>query len=272
VRDANGPGHHLLAMSHVQPSALKDFTFSTNNKKYTNKDLFLKIKDVPTTRPGDMKTPLENIPLYCNVVPIPTGEVDINYYHFYAYNGPVLAHTFIPNAIASKAGCHEGDWEHVTLRISPDCSKLRSVYMSRHGYSECRWYMHKQTAINKDDGYQINEEGKLVIYIAKESHANYAVPGRQDRGHMGVVDDYTGFGRLWRPLPEYLVNMGNKDGMLQDWAHFTGNWGGPGQGLVAGGPFGPIGKGSFVNEHQAMTKYVTVPIIERYPYTIEKKN
>jgi len=37
-------------------------------------------------------------------------------------------------------GSHEGDWEHITVRVSPDGEKIIGVYMAAHGW-EGRWFV-----------------------------------------------------------------------------------------------------------------------------------
>ena len=34
-----------------------------------------------------------------------------------------------------EVGAHDGDWEHVTLRLSPDARQVLGIYYSAHRYS-----------------------------------------------------------------------------------------------------------------------------------------
>lgn len=150
---------------------------------------------------------------------------DLNYYVFYPFNGNIfdvaklggllLAATvisgltyFIPLigpaigiyvlggvSIASVVkliqssdglGMHEGDWEYVTVRISTDAVKtIQQVYFSAHS-KEGEW------ATN----FQKTSDGRPIVFVAKDSHANYTSAGTFTR-LWGVANDVTGNGTQW---------------------------------------------------------------------------
>jgi len=59
-------------------------------------------------------------------------------------------------------GRHQGDWEHVTIELSPDLATMRRVFYSQH--SGGVWLDAEQAEL---------EQGRVVVYAALNSHANY---------------------------------------------------------------------------------------------------
>jgi hypothetical protein len=109
----------------------------------------LKINNLSETRGGEGRDGRNGVPFYVNVAETPAGELDLNYFFFYAYNGAILhgpgkqflhfrlsctdcsslgsgglAALALPSIITASAGVHEGDWEMVTVRLSPDGSQV----------------------------------------------------------------------------------------------------------------------------------------------------
>lgn len=60
---------------------------------------------------------------------------------------------------------HQGDWEHITVRLSTDL-KFQGVFYSRHGKS------HFETTIERNGTHP-------VVYSALNSHASYSTPGTE---------------------------------------------------------------------------------------------
>ena len=74
------------------------------------------------------------VPIYAHVKEVvdPTGARDaleINYMKFLAYNGSYKPFGWIP---AGNLGANDADWEHVTVRLSPDGKHLLGAYYSAH--------------------------------------------------------------------------------------------------------------------------------------------
>ncbi len=75
------------------------------------------------------------VPIYAHakqVVNPRTGRrtaLEINYMKFLAFNGSYKLFGWIP---AGNLGAHDADWEHVTLRLTPDGRRVLGVYYSAH--------------------------------------------------------------------------------------------------------------------------------------------
>lgn len=77
------------------------------------------------------------VPIYAHVKETvnPKGvrdSLEINYMKFLAYNGSYKPFGVIP---AGDLGAHDADWEHVTVRLTPDAQSLLGVYYSAHRWT-----------------------------------------------------------------------------------------------------------------------------------------
>jgi hypothetical protein len=87
----------------------------------------------------------------------------VTYHVFYAYNdGPSVQN-------------HDGDWERITVEFRETVQggerryePARVHFSAHHGGSSVSW-----------EDAQKDENGRLLVYVAKGSHANYPVPGNQ---------------------------------------------------------------------------------------------
>jgi Vacuolar protein sorting-associated protein 62 len=136
---------------------------------------------------------------------------DIQYFFFYPFSGPLAGW-----------GEHEGDWEHVTVRVKSDLHTIYGVYYSAHE-GEGRWY---QQETGPESGYKLTEDGRPIVYSAYHSHASYPWAGNWDRDPNGLPDDNTADGFEWN-CRNNIVNLGEKLNPHRDmkWNLFTGNWG-----------------------------------------------
>ncbi len=103
-------------------------------------------------------------------------QTDLQFWFFYAYNGPGTAK--IKSLVAGKSvhsgkanlaplGEHEGDWEHITLRIDHANFDVDQVYLSQH--SGGVWLSPEK----------LERKGeKFVIYSSKNGHASYGSIGK----------------------------------------------------------------------------------------------
>ncbi len=102
--------------------------------------------------------------------------VDVTYWFFYPYNPDVCL----------SSGSHEGDWEHVTVRVEGAGSgspRLHAMAFAAHGEPEWR----------RPGDLETTSDGRPVVYVAKGSHASYASAGKQSRDW--VCDDRTAWAR-----------------------------------------------------------------------------
>jgi hypothetical protein len=152
------------------------------------------------------------------------GQVDAQYWLFYPYNGRMGTPPF--------HGEHEGDWEHVTVRVLGD-GQLAGVYCSAH-YGEGRWYASAPLTL---------VDGHPVVYSARHSHASYPFAGTVPRGPL--PDDETADGgpevRTWERLD--LVGVGGRVLKGHEWLLFTGRWG-----RDESAPFGPAFRVSWAGD------------------------
>lgn len=103
----------------------------------------------------------------------PQRSWDLLYIFFYAYNGKLV-----------NWGNHDGDFEHITVRLNSSATAISAVYFSAH-HCEGRWY--RAASANNPFGYgvqQIDDSPEAthpVVYSAKHSHASYPTPGNKRR-------------------------------------------------------------------------------------------
>ncbi len=119
----------------------------------------------PTRGPGGAP-----VPVYAHVIQYrDTLEIDLQYYFFFAYNGPIVS--WLP-----AAGTHEADWEHVTVRLAPDGHSIRAVYFDAYDW-EGKWALQPATAVTAHDGYLLTEGTHPLVFAAKHSHSCYPWAG-----------------------------------------------------------------------------------------------
>lgn len=100
---------------------------------------------------------------------------DLQFWFFYGYNGPTFiqiqlwvasggnylwSHT--QNADDLNCGQHQGDWEHMTLRVDNATKQVVAIGYASHGDTE--WYVPPAT-------------GRVKSYSALHMHGSYPMPG-----------------------------------------------------------------------------------------------
>jgi hypothetical protein len=115
---------------------------------------------------------------YVRVQPIDSLITELQFWVFYPWNGPGKSEAgcgSLPTVVFNPTGAngsHFSDWENVRVRVTnkslqnPGNYELVSVVMSRHSTEE------EVAAANL-----IYAIGRPVIYVAKDSHAQYPSPG-----------------------------------------------------------------------------------------------
>lgn len=152
--------------------------------------------------------PSTNPPCYANVIEQP-GYTEFQYWFFYPHNGR-------PKSNKTR-GVHEGDWEHVSVRVGRDLNVLE-ILGSRHS-GEDTWLLPGELERAVDDHF--------VLYTALETHAIYGGPGRQSR--KSCPADYTDKSSMvwdcWKNVIEVKWSPTLPTLNHQDWIKFTGRWG-----------------------------------------------
>ncbi|MFW5965926.1 MAG: Vps62-related protein [Persicimonas sp.] len=162
--------------------------------------------DAEKVRAGNLK----GARAYVHTKSAPGGEraVDIQYWFFYPYSGPVMD--------GPAGGAHEGDWEHVTVRTDESRRRIRRVYFAAHD-SEGRWV--------EPPGLRMSHDGHPIVYSARYGHASYPRPGLQSRGMLPGDRTADGGARweTWRSLA--VVAEDGRPTPEHRWLEFPGSWG-----------------------------------------------
>lgn len=154
------------------------------------------------------------------------SSIDVFYFYFYAFNPGtnVLSLPFL------NFGNHVGDWEHTMLRFASADSAPEAIWYSQHANGQAFRY----ATVEKDsDGV------RPVVYVAKGSHANYAITGKHSHVipnlnlPFGALEDYTDKGKRWdsvRSSWTYRFDAASGaftalDGGPVEWLGFKGKWG-----------------------------------------------
>jgi hypothetical protein len=117
------------------------------------------------------------------------------------------------------AGEHEGDWELIQVRLSPDGTPV-DVFLSHRA---------ELTLVSWPE-LQLADLHAPIVYVTRGSHSNHAQPGKY--GGLAARDRADGRGRIVRPV---LERFG------EGWVAWPGLWGatkgdGP---LLRNSPRGP---------------------------------
>lgn len=127
-------------------------------------------------------------------------DFDIQYWFFYPWNsyptvqiGP--AKIEIPNL-----GEHEGDWEHITVRVGRDDDNIRAVYFAAHG-DKGRWALPPSSHNNDRPKFKVTEDGRPIVWVAWHTHACYWSSDDQSYKTpvpaMSLVDRPNNDGKRW---------------------------------------------------------------------------
>jgi hypothetical protein len=150
-------------------------------------------------RPNDSckKGVKDQLQILANVVELTneSGEpvTDIVYYLFFPYNGPVGA---------LKQGAHWYDMEHVTLRFKCSFTYLSMCWFSDSAtfitpcevlfsiHSKFKWINWESSELTKT-----NNNSRLVVFVAQNSHACYPQPKTYWR-YLGFGNDSCDYGSI----------------------------------------------------------------------------
>ncbi len=131
------------------------------------------------------------------------GRTWLAYWFFYFYNDYSLIGPLI------KAGLHEGDWEMIQLRLDPAGQQPDLAVYAQHKHAGLRPW----SAVER-------EGDQPVVYPARGSHASYFSAGIH---WTGLWFDFAD-GHL--PGPQLTLHTISDTPGVDDWALWTGYWGG----------------------------------------------
>jgi hypothetical protein len=160
---------------------------------------------------------LRDAPCYAHVVSTRRGT-EIQYWFFYPYNG---------NIAPGLHFAHEGDWEHITVRLEPSNEAASDVFYAAHEGG--KWYPAHRV---------LNHSGRPVVYSARYTHASYPNKGTwflRKAFPFREVNDVTGAGQEWDCVSN-LVLLSRRE---PQWMRYTGRWGEIGVFPFTSGPRGP---------------------------------
>lgn len=170
---------------------------------------------------------------YINVK-IENEYIDIQYWVFFAYNAAWLEYSDVHAARSNglfmdaiglhidsvdkydlakyEAGVHEGDWEHITVRINRD-GKFQEAYLEAHGDGE--WYDRDEIEWG-DTNYGIR------VYVARDSHGFYPTSDQRITFDQSASVGYRGFDDT--SVTDKWENMERKCDILavQKYANYQG--------------------------------------------------
>jgi hypothetical protein len=134
---------------------------------------------------GEYSVLLNHTPMYVHykIVENAKGDVtgwEINYCQFYPYNSSILG-----------IGDHEGDWEHMTVRVNAHTRGLEGVRYSNHTQAEGMWVPANRVPLTA--------EGQIIAYAAIGGHGLWPTPGIQPRLYIVGSDWTNNTGIVWRP-------------------------------------------------------------------------
>ncbi|SEC58274.1 protein of unknown function [Rhizobiales bacterium GAS188] len=162
---------------------------------------------------------------------------DLLYIFVYAYNGPSMNDP-------GWVGTHQGDLEHVVVRVSADQTHILGVYMQAHGAGDkyTGWYYPPDTPNQNCFDYYSGSTTRPKVYSSYGGHASYP-SARGWPYSVGRGTDQTADGWPWNPvLPNVQVVAPGATAWLQYAGHFgapaqLNSWGDP--------PSPPLSQGWF---------------------------
>lgn len=197
---------HNIAENTDKPVSLNTLPVGQENEnKYQ-----LKLKN-PADRNGDFS----QAKTYVHAKLIDDTTLDLQFWFFYAYNGPGTARIkllFINtgsdahsgNSSLTPLGEHEGDWEHITVRVNTSTHEIQKIYFSQH--SGGQWCSGKDIEL---------ENGQPIVYSSLNGHASYPHIGSNYSEHHKYPDP-----AILASLEFFLVNDTQKGLQLNCQNHY----------------------------------------------------
>ena len=189
-----------------------------------NSRFFLQIPNDSAEGTTRLGAPSTDWTCYAHVRRAPgSTQYDVQYWFFYPYNG----------ALAAGAGGHEGDWEHITVRVLDDGTTI--------------WQIYYPLTIMRATGTS-PERSPTPATAAwppirpRTGHASYPWAGTWVRNNF--PDDHTADGGPVWDCRRGTWNIGKYGRPLNKgryWLNYSGRWGEIGE--IFSGPWGPAYQG-----------------------------
>lgn len=160
---------------------------------YSNKQLkFIGIYNKPN------KNTINNIPIYGKVIR-KEEYIDIVYMFFYPHNRGYKI------CCCYNAGEHQADLEYIITRVNKSNNLIDKIFFSSHS-NENQIYDYNNINFTLD---RINP----IIYVAKNSHANYNKPKTYYR-IFGFANDITTDENMIIWAPKKIINLDEREDIL----------------------------------------------------------
>jgi hypothetical protein len=182
--------------------------------------------------------------------------IEISYIFFNPYNGTVGSNIPLVTPLLDSLGVghHEGDWEHITVRLDKLGSNILGVFYATHGAAEGKWYKTASSDLKSENGYKIRN-GRLITWSALDTHGNHNRSGNIHREPPSafkaiiktlglLVEKTSDNGRQYDCRNILQVFSPDNPSKNHPWLDFRGRWGGKPPKLKADvrGPDGPAFK------------------------------
>ena len=140
---------------------------------------------------GTDESVLDEVPVYAHYKLLVSSDgvpccYEINYMYLFAYN-----------AARFGVGGHQGDWEHITVRVDVTNQDLMAVRYNNHKSWEGTWVSAKKVPLSAS--------GQIVAYCALGGHGFWPTTGLQPRVYIVGSDLTSSHGPVWQP--KYIMIM-----------------------------------------------------------------
>lgn len=164
------------------------------------KDKLVRYGDDTSLQPLDVHGEYSNnVPIYGKIDYYPDC-IELKYILLFKYSGPI--------GPCNSFGAHPGDIEHVTVKLDLVTQEITSVYFSAH--SGGTWVPKEKLDFHSED--------RIVVYIARSSHAMYHTSGWKPRIFF-FGNDYCDAGLPYNPLRIVRIDTDT------DWVKYRGKIG-----------------------------------------------
>lgn len=160
---------------------------------------------------GDTRRGTAHAPMYAEFVDGFSNAVVV-YWLWYPHNqwedGPTVE-------------IHEGDWEHVVVRLDAETLEAKQVAFYQH---YCEAEIHDFDSLTRDNfAASAQPGGHFFVYVARGGHASFPAPADGRKGSCGPSYDFVdGNGKVGRG---WFYKGDVRDASKEPWYGFGGAWG-----------------------------------------------